>query len=232
MIYNIIDIEEDELNIIYATIYDTTFLHRRELSSLTNLFKEIQSLDDKLIKYTDEIKCFLSMCSLSYMEKKRGFLLPFHTKYYTASNKTVKYNLDSRRMKYLIEVLEQNNYIDFYKGYWISTINSKRNIVIMKDKVLHNLETKSHISQGLRDTDEGLSTIEIVDTDKSTKTKVYDFNSNKTITIKELVFKSNKGINGVKEIKYDLLKYNKFMKLQDVTLDGINIFSPYKRGVL
>ena len=205
MIYNIIDIEEDELNIIYATIYDTTFLHRRELSSLTNLFKEIQSLDDKLIKYTDEIKCFLSMCSLSYMEKKRGFLLPFHTKYYAASHKTVKYNLDSRRMKYLIEVLEQNNYIDFYKGYWISTINSKRNIVIVKDKVLHNLETKSHISQGLRDTDEELSTIEIVDTDKSTKTKVYDFNSNKTITIEELVFKSNKGINGVKEIKYDLL---------------------------
>ena len=38
MIYNIIDIEEDELNIIYATIYDTTFLHRRELSSLTNLY--------------------------------------------------------------------------------------------------------------------------------------------------------------------------------------------------
>lgn len=229
MIYNIKDIDEDKLCILYATVYDTTFLHRKDLSSLTGLFNEILVLDTKLVKYADEIKCILSMSSLSFMEGYRGFILPFHTKYYTASNKTVKYKLNSKRMRDLVYTLEENGYIDFYLGYWSSPTDSKRNIIIMKDKIISHLDTSSHKFQGLRETDEDSCVVEIVDTSKSTKIKVYDFNSNRTVTVKDLVFKNNKGITGVKGIKSDLLRYNKFMKLQNITLDGVNIPLNYKR---
>lgn len=229
MIYQLKELNESDLSKLVATTYESNFLHRRKLTSLTNLYKEIQNLDKYLLKCEDEIHCFLSMCSISYMERYKGFKLPLKSQYYVASSKTVSYNINERRMKRLLEILEANNYIDIYYGYGESIVNSMRTIIVYLDKISKYLDTKGHKSQGLREPEENKSVIEVVDTEKTIVTKVYNYYSGSTETAKEIVFKNTKGMNGMTNLKSKLFKYNKLMEEVEVTLDGEVLPIVYKR---
>lgn len=169
-------------------------------------------------KYTQELWVVLTHISQAVRYKTGGYRVSFNDHHYSAANKRFKVKLSSRRMKELLCLLHDNDYITFYLGFYHKNIASELSAVVVKDHILSLFDVERVMTQGVK-REEPTDDIEIVDGDKTVVTKTYNVVTNQMRKRKDIVFRGTRGMTGITELKRNLKAYNELIAENSVSID-------------
>jgi hypothetical protein len=181
-----------------------------------NKSKHYESIVKKLIleygnKYNNVIRCLCTNTARMYKSNTNSLAITLHKGHYSNNIQGIGYT----KMKDLITKLEEEGYIDIYKGFSKGVINNNKfevdislsTVLIFKKKFNDLWTNKNYKYVNLIDFD----LVEI--RDRLTKEP-----------------KSTRGVQGMKDKKAMLTEYNHKLINTQVSIDGLDIPSPlYKR---
>lgn len=122
-------------------------------------------------------------------------------------------------MNELLSVLHNDGYIVFYKGFYHGDVNSALSAVLILEPMRCLFSVKALKSQGVARDDVDISDIEVLDMQLTEVDKKYNHGKLKVEKMRDLVFKSTRGMKGVTEIKRNLKAYNLCIQNNKITID-------------
>lgn len=169
-------------------------------------------------KYEQELWVLLTHISRCIRYGSNGYFISFDDHHYTAANKSFKIKVSRVRMRQLIELLDDMQYLTLCLGFYIKDKDSSLSAIILHDKLKTLCTTQAVINQAIsRDVD--VSNVEVVDVEKTVTVKKYDTLKGKMNKMKKVRLKSTRGVRGITQIRKALAKYNKLIEKHTVTIN-------------
>ncbi len=170
------------------------------------------------VGYEEELWIVLTHIGKCIRYGTNGYFFSLKNDHYSAANKTYNVSISPKRMKELLLRLESLGYVDFYLGFYKHNVDSSLSALGIKDSLyaLFNIDVIKKQGSPREDISDA---IEIVDTEKTTVTKKFSIQKGKIVKMKDVKFKSTKGVSGVSKLKKDLLAYNKLIENNTITID-------------
>ena len=168
--------------------------------------------------YEEELWIVLTHIGKCIRYGAKGYFFSLKNDHYSAANKAYNISISPKRMKDLLLRLESLGYIDFYLGFYKHNVDSSLSALGIKDSLyaLFNIDVIKKQGCPREDISDA---IEIVATEKTTVTKKFSIQRGKIVKMKDVKFKSTRGVSGVSKLKKDLLAYNKLIENNTITID-------------
>ena len=209
-------IPKEERNSIICNLEYFSYLIWRKDTCLRVAHKTL--IDIVGVKFEQELWVVLTHIGQAVRYDTDGYRLSFNDHHYSAANKRFGVKLSSRRMRDLLCILHDKNFITFYLGFYHKNIDSELSVVIVNDKILRLLNTPLLKTQGVK-RNEPKDNIEVVDDDLTVTTKTYNTVKGKIDKRKFIVFRGTRGMTGITELKRNLKTYNSLIEKHKVTID-------------
>lgn len=213
---NLQDYTKQQRNIFFHNYEYFSNLIWSKNNFLTSVHKKL--LLEVPLKYSQELWIIITHVSKCIKFNTRGYYISFTDHNYQSANKYYKIKITRLRMKELILLLEQLEYLVFYNGFYIKDVDSSLSIIEPTNKFFVLFNRDLVIQQTPNRSDE-LGMIEIVDTDKSNTIKRFNIKEGKMSKFKDIVLKDTRGIRGITEIRNNLIAYNTLLQDSDITID-------------
>lgn len=170
-------------------------------------------------KYEQELWVVLTHIGRCVRYGTTGYRFSLKDSHYSSANKRFGIKISSRRMNELLSVLHNDGYIVFYKGFYHGDVNSALSAVSILEPMRCLFSVKALKSQGVARDDVDISDIEVLDMQLTEVDKKYNHGKLKVEKMRDLVFKSTRGMKGVTEIKRNLKAYNLCIQKNKITID-------------
>lgn len=203
---------------------ESFFITYRSPTFLSPLVKQLTEEFGK--EYDSEIKTVLTALTKAKRYGASGSMITLNRNHYIKAATRTKKVICNKKMKQLLLLLDESNYIELLLGYYINSNESRTTCMVTKPKlltILDNLNCKLAMSRK-----ENQELIEVVDVDKTTITKK-NINGN-LVKSKKIVFKETRYIRGIKAVRGAVVDYNDVIENSLITIDGVVVNSiVYKR---
>lgn len=190
----------------------------------TNFLKPIHAM---LVKefgsnYNQELWIVLTFAARAVRYETKGFLISLkHNDYVAAArfykSKGVDYKVSRSKMRELLTKLDRAGYIVFMLGF--KHADDSCISAVRLNSLANKIDKNKAIRLAPPRPPKDLSMIEVVDTKKTKKTKRINANG-QLVKSKDIVFKDARKVDGVKERRDPLFKYNKLIEASYVEIDG------------
>lgn len=171
------------------------------------------------IKYIQELWVVLTNVGKCIRYGTTGYKLSLTASDYSAANKRFNIKVSAKRMKELLCILHENKYIDFMLGFYHKDSRSHLSCVLINDKFINLMNVEALKKQGAARDVSDISVVEVLDTENTPVSKVFNYNKFKIDKMKDVVLKSTKGMKGIFEIKNNLKSYNLCIQNSKITID-------------
>ena len=209
-----IELKKIEYNERYNLVrgFEPFFLSYRSPKWQYNIVKGLELIVDS--KCERELKVLLTAVTKAKRYKTTGVQFTLDKNKYSKKVRGVNQSINYSKMKNVLEVLEEHEYLTVYVGYKNSDTDFMKSYLKFHPKLLNLLPDKACKSQGMKRS-EGVSLVEVTNSTLSTKTRK--------------VFKTNSTIKGVGEITKQIRKANKLYEDNEITFNGDVCCVIYKR---
>jgi len=170
-------------------------------------------------KYFQELWIVLTNIGKCVRYGTQGYRLSLTSSDYSAANKAFSIKVSAKRMKELLCILHDKEYIDFMLGFYHKGIESCLSCVLIKGRIFELLNIEALKKQGHSREDGDLSEIEVLDIDDSNVNKVFNYSRFKMDRQRNVVLKSTRGMKGIAEVKKNLKAYNLCIQNNKITID-------------
>lgn len=182
----------------------------------TNLISEFGD------KYKQELWIVLTFSSKAVRYDTQGFRISLkHNDYLAATRyykgKSVDYKVTRNKMRELLERMDNAGYITFMVGFKTKSVSCISAVKL--DKLIDLIDKNKAVRLATPRPNKDLRIIEVVDIEKTKITKRVNSKGD-LVKHKDIVFKDTRNIDGVKERRDPLFKYNKIIEASFVQIDG------------
>lgn len=173
-------------------------------------------------KYQQELWVVLTFASRAVRYGTDGFRISLtHNDYVAAArfykSKNVDYKVSRSKMRELLGKMDSAGYIVFMLGFKSADGNCISAVKL--DTLVSMIDKSKALRLASTRPPKDLSIIEVVDTEKTKITKKNN-KEGQLVKTKDIVFKDTRRVEGVKERRDPLFKYNKLIEASSVEIDG------------